>query len=103
MDPGDQDVFLAFMECQCTGVKFYNLPTEIRYGEKVQLKKIDNYHDPNCIGVYIKQNDLTLQIGHIAAEDAKLLCSLLNYYRITWYVSQLRERLRYNFSLQALL
>ena len=67
-------------------MKFYDLPDPngVRYGVKAYLRKVHNSHDPNCIGVFVERGSNRLQLGHVAAEVAPYLCSVIPSYRITW-------------------
>ena len=68
--------FLAFFECQCRGVKFYQWS---QAGDTVRKpvsfrRDPGNPHDPNCVEVLVAAG---WKLGHIAKDAAQWLSPLL--------------------------
>jgi hypothetical protein len=83
---------LLFFECQCCGVKFYDLRNVgARYGTRLKLvRKPTNLQDPlNCVAAWVpgpwSSGHRAALLGHIAKETARWLNRLLDScFRVTW-------------------
>ena len=78
----EENKLLAFFECQCRGVKFYQLrDVSARYGTPVSLQREPtNVHDALCVAAYVpgSRRRGPLMLGHVAREAARWLYPLLS-------------------------
>ena len=84
---------LLFFECQCRGVKFYDLQSAgARYGTRLKLvREPTNLQDPlNCVAAWVPPGPwssdhwASCMLGHIAKEAARWLNPLLDScFRVT--------------------
>ena len=81
-----------FFECQCRGVKFYDLRSaRARYGTRLKLvREPTNLQDPlNCVAAWVpgprsSGRQTSLMLGHIAKEAVRWLNPLLDScFRVT--------------------
>ena len=67
-------------QCQCRGVKFYNLPKRKKWlTRELRFKRCPgNVHDANCVEVYYESKPgVWLKLGNVAREIAEWLSPLM--------------------------
>ena len=81
------------LECQCQGVKFYQLrDVSLSYGTLVTLlPEPTNLYNPSCVAAFVPgtvlRSSKPLMLGHVASEANRWICPLLSYHlRVTRYV-----------------
>ena len=83
MDDRESDL-LAFFECQCQGMKFYDShDVTLRHGTRLALRRErSNPHDYFCIIAFVSDGRHSRashrMLGHVAREACRLLCPLLS-------------------------
>ena len=70
--------FLAYFNCKCRGVKFYDLKSVGARWWTTSEGGV-NSHDPLCVAVWITdgRSSRRLQLGHVAKEAARWIHPLL--------------------------
>ena len=85
---------LADFQCQCRGIKFYDLSSVgARWGDRVRLvTEPKNPRDPLCVAAWVTgtregRTSPPLMLGHVAKEAARWINPLLvGRFRVTRFV-----------------